>query len=123
MQCPPRPPEGETRMAYENITAEIQGRVGVITLNRPKQLNALSNALTAELEKALDAYEADHAVRVIVLTGNEKAFAAGADIKEMKDRSFMDVYQSDFITVSWERLSKCRKPTIAAVAGYALGGG
>ncbi|MBI1774777.1 MAG: enoyl-CoA hydratase [Proteobacteria bacterium] len=110
-------------MAYENIVAETNGRIGIITLNRPKALNALSAALVAEMEKALDAFEADDAVRVIVITGSEKAFAAGADIKEMKDRSFVDVYSKDFITVSWERVTKCRKPVIAAVAGYALGGG
>jgi enoyl-CoA hydratase len=110
-------------MAYENIIAEKKDRIGLITLNRPKALNALSAALIAELEQALDAFEADDGVRVIVVTGSEKAFAAGADIKEMKDRSFSDVYRKDFITVGWERLSKCRKPTIAAVAGFALGGG
>jgi enoyl-CoA hydratase len=110
-------------MAYENLIAEKKDRIGVITLNRPKALNALSAALVAELEQVLDAFEADAGVRVIVVTGSEKAFAAGADIKEMKDRSFSDVYSKDFITVGWERLSKCRKPTIAAVAGYALGGG
>ena len=109
--------------ALENIIAERKGRVGLITLNRPKALNALCDALVAELGKALDDFEADPGIGAIVITGSEKAFAAGADIKEMKDRSFMDVYQADFITVGWERVAQCRKPVIAAVAGFALGGG
>ncbi|HVO03567.1 MAG TPA: enoyl-CoA hydratase [Candidatus Cybelea sp.] len=109
--------------AFENIIAERKGRVGLITLNRPKALNALCDALVAELGKALDDFEADPGIGAIVITGSEKAFAAGADIKEMKDRSFMDVYQADFITVGWERVAQCRKPVIAAVAGFALGGG
>ena len=109
--------------AFENLLVSRQGRVGLITLNRPKALNALCDALVAELGTALDAFEADSEVGAIVITGSEKAFAAGADIKEMKDRSFMDVYQSDFITVGWERVAACRKPVIAAVAGFALGGG
>ena len=110
-------------MPYENILAETRGAVGLVTLNRPKALNALNSALMAELREALDGYEADEAIGAIVVTGSEKAFAAGADIKEMKDRGFVDVYLSDFITRDWERLAQCRKPTIAAVAGYALGGG
>lgn len=110
-------------MPYQNIIAEKKGRVGLITFNRPAALNALSDALVAELGQALDVFEADEEVGAIVLTGSEKAFAAGADIKEMKDRSFVDVYTSDFITRGWERVSHCRKPVIAAVAGYALGGG
>jgi enoyl-CoA hydratase len=110
-------------MAYENILVETRGNVGLITLNRPKSLNALCDALVAELGQALDAYEADPNIRAIVLTGSEKAFAAGADIKEMKDRSYMDVYLADFITKGWERVTTCRKPVIAAVAGFALGGG
>jgi enoyl-CoA hydratase len=110
-------------MAYENIIAEKKGNIGFVTLNRPKALNALSDGLVTELAEALDAFEADDDVGAIVLTGNEKAFAAGADIKEMSDRSYMDVFLSDFITKKWERLASCRKPTIAAVAGYALGGG
>ena len=110
-------------MAYEHILAETRGAVGIVTLNRPEALNALCAALIEELGHALDAFEADDAVGAIVLTGSEKAFAAGADIKEMSGRSYMDVYLSDFITVGWERVSKCRKPIVAAVAGYALGGG
>ncbi len=110
-------------MAYENIEIETNGHVGVITLNRPQALNALCDALVAELGQALDAFEADENVGCIVLTGSEKAFAAGADIKEMAEKSYMDAYLADFITVGWERVTKCRKPVIAAVAGYALGGG
>ena len=110
-------------MPYENILAETRGGVGLVTFNRPKALNALNAALMAELRAALDGFEADPAIGAILVTGNEKAFAAGADIKEMKDRGFVDVYLSDFITRDWERLAQCRKPTIAAVAGYALGGG
>ena len=110
-------------MAYENIIVEIKGRVAVIRLNRPKALNALNAALIAELADALDRLEANDEIGCLVLTGSEKAFAAGADIKEMKDRSYMDVYKADFITKGWERLSTTRKPVIAAVAGYALGGG
>jgi len=110
-------------MAYENIIVETRGAVGLITLNRPKALNALNKALVAELRQAVDAFEADDAVGAIVVTGSEKAFAAGADIKEMQAQSWMDAYKTDFITVDWERLASCRKPTIAAVAGYALGGG
>jgi enoyl-CoA hydratase len=110
-------------MAYENILTEKRGRVGIVTLNRPKALNALCAALIAELGQALDAFEADDAVGCIVITGSEKAFAAGADIKEMASRSYMDVYLSDFITKGWERVSTVRKPVVAAVAGFALGGG
>ncbi len=110
-------------MAYENILVEKKGRVGIVTLNRPKALNALSSPLIAELETALGDLEADDDIGAIVLTGGEKAFAAGADIKEMAPRSYMDVYKADFITVGWECVAKCRKPVIAAVAGYALGGG
>jgi enoyl-CoA hydratase len=105
------------------VLVERCGNVGLITLNRPKVFNALSDALTRELTAALDELEADDAIGALVLTGNEKAFAAGADIKEMKSRSFVDVYLSDFVTSSWERITRCRKPIIAAVAGYALGGG
>jgi enoyl-CoA hydratase len=110
-------------MAYEHILVEKRGRVGVVTLNRPKALNALCAALIQELGQALDAFEADDGVGCIVLTGSEKAFAAGADIKEMAGRSYMDVYLSDFITKGWERVSTVRKPIVAAVAGFALGGG
>ncbi len=110
-------------MTYENILVETKGRVGLIRLNRPKALNALCDALIRELGTALDAFEADTGIGAIVLTGSEKAFAAGADIKEMKDRSYMDVYLQDFITDGWERITICRKPVIAAVSGFALGGG
>jgi enoyl-CoA hydratase len=109
-------------MAYQSIKVETRGRVGWITLDRPKALNALNSDLIAELNEALDAYEADAAIGCMVITGSEKAFAAGADIKEMQSKSFMDAYLDDFIT-SWERVSRTRKPIIAAVAGYALGGG
>ena len=110
-------------MAYENILVETRDAVGVITLNRPQALNALCAALIDELAQALDDLEADDGIGCIVLTGSEKAFAAGADIKEMQDKTFMQVYQEDFITKGWERLAQTRKPVIAAVAGYALGGG
>jgi enoyl-CoA hydratase len=110
-------------MAYDNIIVETEGPVGLVTLNRPKALNALSGPLMRELTEALDGFEADDAIGCIVVTGSEKAFAAGADIKEMQPKSYMDVYLEDFITRDWERITRCRKPVIAAVAGYALGGG
>lgn len=109
-------------MAFENIRVETKNRVGLITLFRPDALNALNNALIAELNQALDAFEKDDAVGCIVLTGSEKAFAAGADIKEMQSRTYMEVYKTDFLS-EWERVTRCRKPVIAAVAGFALGGG
>jgi enoyl-CoA hydratase len=110
-------------MAYEFILAETRGKVGLITLNRPKQMNALNPKLMQELGEALYAFDADDGVGAIVLTGNEKAFAAGADIVAMKDWDFIEVYRSDYITRDWEHIRKIRKPVIAAVAGYALGGG
>ena len=110
-------------MGYEQILTEKKDAVGIITLNRPKALNALCATLIKELGRALDDMEADDAIGAIVLTGSEKAFAAGADIKEMAGKSFMDVYLQNFITEGWERVTTCRKPVIAAVAGYALGGG
>ena len=110
-------------MSFENILVETRGKVGVITLNRPKALNALSPELMREVASALDDFEADDNIGCLVITGNEKAFAAGADIKAMQDKGYMDVYKSDFITAEWERVTRCRKPVIAAVAGYALGGG
>ena len=110
-------------MAYENIIVDTQDQVGIITLNRPQALNALCADLIRELAEALDTLEADAGVGCIVVTGSEKAFAAGADIKEMQNFNYMDAYQRDFITDGWERLAQCRKPTIAAVAGFALGGG
>lgn len=110
-------------MAYEFIIAEKRGAVGYIQLNRPEALNALNSGLMGELGAALEEFEADDGVGAILLTGGEKAFAAGADIKEMKEKTFVDCYNEDFITKTWERIPRCRKPVIAAVAGYALGGG
>ena len=109
-------------MSYEFITVEQRGRVGIITLNRPKQLNALSPRLMKELGIAAFAFDADDGIGAILLTGNEKAFAAGADITAMKDFSYMHAYKTDYIT-DWEHFRSVRKPVIAAVAGYALGGG
>jgi len=108
---------------YENIIVDRQDNVGLITLNRPQAMNALCIDLTVELTAALNDFESDDSIGCIVLTGSEKAFAAGADIKEMQSKTYMEAYKSDFITDSWERLTSCRKPVIAAVAGYALGGG
>ena len=110
-------------MAYENILVETRGRVGLITLNRPKALNALSPELMRELGEALTSFGSDDSIGAIVITGSEKAFAAGADIKAMKDWGYMDVYKADYITAEWETINGIRKPVIAAVAGYALGGG
>jgi enoyl-CoA hydratase len=110
-------------MTFENILSETRGKVGLITLNRPKALNALSPALMRELAAAIDGFESDDGIGAIVITGSEKAFAAGADIKEMQTKTYMDVFKADFITAEWERVSRCRKPVIAAVAGFALGGG
>ncbi|HLI21424.1 MAG TPA: enoyl-CoA hydratase [Stellaceae bacterium] len=110
-------------MTYQNILVETRGAVGLITLNRPQALNALCDALIGELGSALDAFERDAAVGAVVITGSEKAFAAGADIKEMASKTFVECYLEDFITNGWERITTCRKPIIAAVAGFALGGG
>ena len=110
-------------MTYETIKTETRGAVELITLHRPQALNALNGQLMDELTAALDAAEANKGIRCIVLTGSEKAFAAGADIKEMAPKSYMDVFTEDFITRNWERVTRCRKPVIAAVAGFALGGG
>src|ERR671938_444637 len=110
-------------MNYELIKTEQRGRVGVITLNRPKQMNALNPQLMQELGAALGAFDGDEGVGAIVITGNEKAFAAGADIGVMKDYSYMDAYLADYITRDWEHIRRIRKPVVAAVAGYALGGG
>ena len=107
----------------ENILIEVRGRVALITLNRPKALNALNDALMDELGQALAYFDADDDIGAIVITGSEKAFAAGADIAAMKDWSSVDMLKADFITRNWERLRSVRKPVIAAVAGYALGGG
>ncbi len=105
------------------IKTEKKGRVGVITLERPKQLNALSPQLMQELGVALQVFDADEGIGAMVITGSEKAFAAGADISVMKDYSYMDAYLSDYITRDWEHIRRIRKPVVAAVAGYALGGG
>jgi enoyl-CoA hydratase len=110
-------------MTYEYIAVETLGRVGIITLTRPKSLNALSDALMDDLGAALTAFDADEGIGCIVITGGDKVFAAGADISAMADWSYMDVYKADFITRNWETLRRVRKPVIAAVAGYALGGG
>ncbi len=110
-------------MTFENIIAEKKGAVGVITFNRPHALNAFCAALMDETTRALDDFESDDAIRVIVVTGGDKVFAAGADIKEMAEKTFVDTFREDFITKNWERVARCRKPVIAAVAGYCLGGG
>jgi enoyl-CoA hydratase len=108
---------------YENILVENRGRVGLITLNRPKQLNALNDALMDELGAALLVFDADDDIGAVVITGSEKAFAAGADIGAMATWTYMDVYKTDYITRNWETLRRIRKPVIAAVAGFCLGGG
>ena len=114
-------------MGYEFILTDVHGngerKTGVITLNRPKQLNALNDALMNELGEAMKAFDADEAIGCIVVTGSEKAFAAGADIGAMATWGFMDVYKTDYITRNWETIRTIRKPVIAAVAGFALGGG
>src|SRR6201994_812911 len=108
---------------FEHIIVESKGAVGIIKLNRPKMLNALSFGVFREIAAAIDDLEADDGIGCIVLTGSEKAFAAGADIKEMQPKTFIDMFSSDFMTIGGDRVAKCRKPTIAAVSGYALGGG
>ena len=110
-------------MAYKTLIVEIEDHICLIKLNRPDAMNALSSQLLGELSKAVQAADSNDKVRVIVLTGSEKAFAAGADIKEMADKSFVDVFTEDMFTEDTDRLLRCRKPIIAAVAGYALGGG
>jgi enoyl-CoA hydratase len=109
-------------MSYQNIVAETKGRVGIIRLNRPQALNALNKALMIEMVQAIDAYEADDNIGCLLITGSDKAFAAGADIKEMADKSFIDVYLGNF-AASWDHATRARKPIVAAVAGFALGGG
>ena len=109
-------------MAYETIIVETKGRVGLIRLNRPAALNALNAQLIGELNQALDAFEEDAGIGCIVITGSDKAFAAGADIKEMQSKTYMQAYKEDFIS-KWDRLARVRKPVVAAVAGFALGGG
>jgi enoyl-CoA hydratase/carnithine racemase len=110
-------------MEYANILATVDGQVGVITLHRPKALNALNSDLLRELCEALERWDADDAVRCIVLTGSERAFAAGADIKEMQARSYMEMFRTNFFADAADRIAAIRKPIIAAVSGYALGGG
>src|ERR1700681_2979569 len=109
-------------MTHEHIVVETKGRVGVIRLNRPQALNALNTALMAELAAAVDAFEADAAIGCIMITGSDKAFAAGADIKEMAGKSYMEAFMGNFVA-TWDRVAHARKPVIAAVAGFALGGG
>src|SRR6202142_1782357 len=108
---------------FEYIIVESKGAVGIITLNRPKMLNALSCGVFREIAAAVDDLEADEGIGGILLAGGEKAFAAGADIKEMQPKGFIDIFASDFLTIRGDRVARCRKPTIAAVSGYALGGG
>ncbi len=110
-------------MTYNNILVRTEGPVAIVILNRPQALNALNSILMDELTAALDGFEADDGVRCVIITGSEKAFAAGADITEMKGKGFADVFKEDFVTRNWERIARARKPVIAAVAGFALGGG
>ena len=114
---------GRIMATFECIIVESKGAVGIITLNRPKMLNALSFGVFREIAAAVDDLEADDGIGCILLTGSEKAFAAGADIKEMQPKTFIDMFASDFAAIGGDRVAKCRKPTIAAVSGYALGGG
>jgi len=109
-------------MSYENIIVETRGKVGLVRLNRPQALNALNAALLGELGAAVDAFEADPDIGCIVIAGSDKAFAAGADIKEMATKSFMDAFMND-LAADWDRVARARKPVVAAVAGFALGGG
>lgn len=109
-------------MAYETILVETRGRVGLITLNRPKALNALNAKMLQELVAAAEAFDADARIGAVVITGSERAFAAGADVKEMQDKTYVDAYMENYLA-GWERFTRVRKPVIAAVAGYALGGG
>ena len=110
-------------MQYENIIVETQGKVGLVRLNRPKALNALNDQLMDELGLALTSFDSDDNIGCIVITGSEKAFAAGADIGAMASYTYMDVFKGEYITRNWETVRRVRKPVIAAVAGYALGGG
>ena len=109
-------------MSYQHILVETKGKVGIIRLNRPQALNALNAALVEELNAAVDAFEADAGIGCMLITGSDKAFAAGADIKEMADKSFMDAFLGNF-AARWDRIAQARKPVVAAVAGFALGGG
>src|SRR5262249_51456302 len=108
---------------FEHIIVESRNAVGIVKLNRPKILNALSFGVFREIASAVDDLEADESIGCILVTGNEKAFAAGADIKEMQPKGFIDMFSADFTTIGADRVEKCRKPTVAAVAGFALGGG
>jgi len=110
-------------MSYECILTETDGNVGIVTLDRPDALNAFNWQLMDEVTEALQTFEKDDDIGCIIITGSEKAFAAGADIKEMQSKDYMTVYKEEFITANWEEATRCRKPVIAAVAGYALGGG
>src|SRR6476660_2645708 len=109
-------------MSYQNIVVETQGRVGIIRLNRPQALNALNKALIAELTQAIETFDADEKIGCLLITGNDKAFAAGADIKEMADKSFIEAFLGNFVS-NWNAAAHARKPIVAAVAGFALGGG
>jgi enoyl-CoA hydratase len=109
-------------MSHQHILVETKGKVGIVRLNRPQALNALNAALVAELNAAIDTFEADPNIGCIVITGSDKAFAAGADIKEMATKSYLDAFMGDFVA-NWDRVARARKPVIAAVAGFALGGG
>ncbi|HTV46332.1 MAG TPA: enoyl-CoA hydratase [Stellaceae bacterium] len=109
--------------SYQDILVERRGPVGIVTMNRPQALNALNATLIGELGAVFDEFEHDEGIGAIVLTGNERAFAAGADVKEMAAKSYPEIYLEDFITKGWERVGQCRKPVVAAVAGFALGGG
>ncbi|MDD2867721.1 enoyl-CoA hydratase-related protein [Neomegalonema sp.] len=110
-------------MSFECILTRVEGAVGVVTLNRPEALNALNRQLTGELSAAVAGFDADPQIGAILVTGSEKAFAAGADVKEIKDKTFAEVYEEGFVTASWEALARARKPTVAAVSGHAVGGG
>ena len=110
-------------LVLSTILTETDGPVGLVRLNRPEALNALNTQITTELGLALDAFEADPEIHAIVITGNDRAFAAGADVKEIQHKTSSDVYEEEFITATWERAASCRKPLIAAVAGHAVGGG
>lgn len=109
--------------SYEHILVDRKGAVGILQLNRPKMLNALSFGVFKEIGQAIDEFEADAAIGAIIVTGSEKAFAAGADIKEMQPKGYIDMFNADFIAIGGDRVATCRKPTIAAVSGFALGGG
>jgi enoyl-CoA hydratase len=114
---------GRIMAAFEHIIVENKGAVGIIQINRPKMLNALSFGVFGEIAAAINDLEADDTIGCIIVTGNEKAFAAGADIKEMQPKKFVDMFNQDFMDIGGDRVATCKKPTIAAVSGYALGGG